>query len=207
MMKTAILSSCYLPPVQYISKLKQYGMVIIDVHEHYIKQTYRNRCNIASASGIQSLTVPVSKGEGTNAMKDMLVSDHGNWRHLHLTALDSSYGNSPFFEYYRDDFAPFYEKKFKFLVDYNLELLRLVCNLMDIDWNIELSDSYIDAGSSSDFDDFRSIITPKGQEGVADSGFVQKEYYQVFKQKYGFIPNLSCVDLLFNMGPESVFYI
>lgn len=207
MMKTAILSSCYLPPVQYISKLKHYGRVIVDVHEHYVKQTYRNRCNIASAAGIQSLTVPVSKDGKSSAMKDMLVSDHGNWRHLHLTALESSYGNSPFFEYYRDDFAPFYEKRYKFLVDYNLELLALVCSLMDIDWNIELSESYIAPDFSSDFDDYRSIITPKFSGELPDLLFTPREYYQVFSQKHGFLPNLSCVDLLFNMGPESVFYI
>lgn len=204
MKHTAILSSCYLPPVQYMSKIRHYDNVIIDIHEHYVKQTYRNRCRIDTASGVQALTVPVDKVLPGQAMKDIGISDHGNWRHLHLTALDSSYGNSPFYEYYRDDFAPFYEKRYENLVEYNTALLLKICELMELEPHITMSDHYIQGSELDDADDFRTVISPKNSIAGTDGDFTPKEYYQVFALKHGFVPNLSSVDLLFNMGRESL---
>lgn len=207
MKKIAILSSCYLPPVQYLSKLLRYDRVIIDIHEHYVKQTYRNRCHIASPAGLMALTVPVEKAPGNVPMKDVRFSEHGNWRHVHLAALDSSYGNSPFYEYLRDDFLPFYQQRHDFLVDFNTELLRMVCEVMEIPFAVEFSQGYIRSEEMPDADDFRAVIIPKKVSAQFDGDFEARPYYQVFGEKYGFLPNLSCVDLLFNMGKEGIFYL
>ena len=123
-----LLSSAYLPPVQYFAHLQSAEQVWIEQYDHYQKQTYRNRCVIAAPDGPLSLTVPIEKPNTQKAfMRDIRISDHGNWRHLHWNAIESAYNHTPFFEYYKDDFRPFYEKKFDFLVDYNEQLCQLVC--------------------------------------------------------------------------------
>ena len=118
--RTVLLSSAYWAPVQYYTKLYAYEDVWIEAYEHYVKQSYRNRCIIASPNGTQTLTVPVVKPEnGKCPIKDIRISDHGNWWHLHWNALESAYRNTPFFEYYADDFLPFYTRRWDFLVDFN----------------------------------------------------------------------------------------
>ena len=118
-MKTIYLSSAYLAPVEYYSKLKAYDKIYIEQHDHYVKQTYRNRCNIAGPEGVLSLSVPIIRPDTPKcAMKDIRISDHGNWRHLHWNAIESAYNNTPFFEYYKDDLRPFYENKYTFLADF-----------------------------------------------------------------------------------------
>ena len=130
-MKVAYLSSAYLAPVEYYSKLLNYDKIFIEQHDHYMKQTYRNRCTIAGPEGELALSIPTVKPEGPKCpMKDIRISDHGNWRHLHWNAIESAYNSTPFFEYYKDDFRPFYEKKYEFLTDFNEELCRLVCELI-----------------------------------------------------------------------------
>ena len=98
-----VLPSCYLAPVAYYQQLLHAGKAEIEVCDHYVKQTLRNRCWIDSPSGPLALTIPVEKAEGKQAMRDVRISDHGNWRHQHWQALVSSYRQSPFFEFLADD--------------------------------------------------------------------------------------------------------
>lgn len=194
----AYISTAYLGPVQLYTKLFAYPELRLEVCENYVKQTYRNRCVIAAANGAQALTIPIVKPDTLKCpTRDIRISDHGNWRHLHWNALVSAYNMSPFFEYYEEDFAPFYEKKYEFLLDFNEALREVVCSLIDIQPEVKPTTVY----EPSPEHDFRELISPKSRQ--EDAAFTPVSYYQVFKDKYGFLPNLSIVDLLFNMGPES----
>lgn len=203
-MTTAILSATYFGPVQWYQKLNRYDRCLIECHDHYIKQTYRNRCTIATTQGVQTLSVPIERYDGLKcAMRDIRVSDHGNWRHLHWNALMSAYGESPFFEYYADDIRPFFEKRWEFLFDFNMEITFKMCELIDIRPTISTTDTYV--ADTAGMHDFRDTIRPK--HPLPDEQFLPTPYYQVYKQKHGFLPNLSVLDLLFNEGNEAVFYL
>ncbi|MBQ4163222.1 MAG: WbqC family protein [Parabacteroides sp.] len=199
MSQPVYLSTAYLGPIQQYGKLLQYPEVCIETAENYLKQTYRNRCTIAAANGPLTLSVPIVKPDTLKCLtKDIRISDHGNWRHLHWNALVSAYNMSPFFEYYEEDFAPFYEKKYEFLFDFNEELRQLICELLDLYPIISYTEDYQPEVAN----DFRESIRPK--HPGEDPTFCPKPYYQVFQDKYGFQPNMSIVDLLFNMGPEGL---
>jgi len=200
-MDTVLLCSAYLPPVSFFTAINSGGDVLIEQYDNYCKQTYRNRCRIATASGIQTLTIPIVKADTPKQlMKDVRISDHGEWRRQHWNALESAYMNSPFFMYYQDDFRPFYEKKYEFLIDFNTELTLRIMELAGIKKELRLTQSYIH--KSEDVIDLRPLAEPGVQEPANP-----QTYWQVFKQKYGFLPNLSAVDLLFNMGPEFTLYL
>lgn len=204
-MTTSLLSSAYCAPIQWFQKLNRYDAVVIEQHDNFLKQTFRNRCVIATANGTQTLTIPVEKSDGDKClMRDIRISDHGNWRRLHWNALATAYGDSPFFDYYADDLRPFYEKRFAFLLDFNMQMTVKLCELLDITPNISLSEEYV-KDVESGVDDFREVIRPK--HPMPDADFIPKPYYQVYAQRHGFIPNLSILDLLFNMGNEAVFYL
>ncbi len=202
-MMKVLLSSAYLAPVEYYAWMLAADEVLLEQHDHYVKQTYRNRCTIATADGPLSLTVPIVKPETDKCeMKDIRISDHGNWRHLHWNALKSAYRMSPFWEYYEDDFRPFYEKKWEFLMDYNQELQDKVCELIDMCPKITRTTDYLKAVEPSILD-LREVIHPK-KEIPSDGKFKVLPYYQVFKERQHFLPNMSIMDLLMNMGPESL---
>ncbi len=204
-MTTSLLSSAYCAPIQWFQKLNRYDAVVIEQHDNFLKQTFRNRCVIATANGTQTLTIPVEKSDGDKClMRDIRISDHGNWRRLHWNALATAYGDSPFFDYYADDLRPFYEQRFAFLLDFNMQMTAKLCELLDITPNISLSEEYVKDVESS-VDDFREVIRPK--HPMPDADFIPKPYYQVYAQRHGFIPNLSILDLLFNMGNEALFYL
>ncbi len=250
----ALLSTTYFGPVQWYQKLNRHRC-IIEQHDNFVKQTYRNRCVIASANGPQTLTVPIERYDGMKcAMRDIRISDHGNWRHLHWQALVSAYGETPFFEYYADDIRPFFEEhRWKYLLDFNLDITHTLCSLLDVRPDLTLSDHYIDAdeticggggisGAAAGFEeankgldgaaesfggavkgldgaaeslgslsacslfvDYRDAIRPK--HPLPDAEFEARPYYQVRALRHGFLPNLSVLDLLFNEGPEGIFWL
>ena len=197
---TVLLSTTYFGPVQWYQKLYRSDEAEIEQWESFQKQTYRNRCLIAAPNGIQALTVPIEHTVSP-LIKDLKVSDHGNWRHLHWNALVTAYSESPFFEYYQDDIRPFYEQRWDYLLDYNEAIRTKICELIDIQPKVTLTGEY----SRSSDNDYREAIRPK--HSAPDPDFTPRPYYQVYQQKHGFLPNLSILDLLFNMGPESIFYL
>ena len=213
----ALLSSAYFPPIQWMQKLHRYERVIVEQHDNFCKQTYRNRCLIATANGVQALTVPIERYDGAKCpMCDIRISDHGEWRHQHWNAIVSAYGESPFFVYYEDDIRPFFERKWEYLVDFNMAITLKLCELLDVQPNVQLSDEYIDAealqarlsaegGAEVRVDDFRDAIRPK--RPMPDADFTPHQYYQVHTLRQGFQPNMSALDLLMNEGPEGIFYL
>ena len=227
----ALLSSTYFGPIQWYQKLNRYDECLIERHESFIKQTYRNRMLIPATNGPLALTIPTNHNTSL-AMKDIRISDHANWRHVHWNALLSAYGESPFFEYYQDDIRPFYEKKYEFLFDFNMEITEKMIELLDIRPKISVTSEYIQNEElkvkSEEFNglanhkvqssnlkvqskevqsivDFREAIRPK--KPLPDAEFESKRYYQVYEQKFGFQPNMSILDLLFNEGNEAIFYL
>ena len=215
-MKTALLSSAYFGPVQWYQKLHRYDRCLIEQHDNFVKQTYRNRCIIPTTNGIQALSIPVSCPQGSQLsktpMRDIRISDHGNWRHIHWNALCSAYGESPFFDYYQDDLRPFFERKWTSLFDFNMEIILKMVELLDIRPKISLTTAFLSDASMAEnatedslVDDFRDIIRPK-RPGL-DSDFMARPYYQVYQQKHGFQPNMSILDLLFNEGNEAILWL
>jgi len=226
-MTTALLQTTYFGPIQWYQKLHRYDHCLIEQYDSFQKQTYRNRCVIATANGVQALTVPV---EHTNLspltshlsplVKDLRISDHNQWRRVHWNALQSAYSESPFFEYYVDDLHPFFEKKYAFLLDFNEAIRQKICELIDIHPHVVHSSQFIvhnyePQPAQNNYElctmnyeliaDFREVINAKHPQ--PDAEFDAKTYWQVFQHKHGFLSNLSILDLLFNMGPESIFYL
>lgn len=189
----------YLAPVPLYAQLYKCDALVINGDEPFVKQTFRNRAVIATENGAQSLTIPVIHDGGRMAMRDVRISEHGNWRHQHWNAMVSAYRKSPFFDYYADDFAHFYEERDGFLMDFNLRLHAVVSELLGLERGVQIVDNSFKV---MDFVDLRRIAEPKALSDI--EGYSAQPYYQVFAQRNGFIPNLSIVDLLFNMGPEGL---
>lgn len=186
------LPSYYLPPISWFTRMLNSGEpILVEQWANYRKQTLHNRCWIDSPNGKLSLTVPVDRSTfvgGKCLMKDVQVSEHSDWQRQHWYALESSYFNSPFFEYLQDDFRPIYNKRWKWLMDLNEELVEKCLEVINA--------PHVEIGRTEEF------VRAENDEFV----FEPKEYYQVFKQKNGFLPDLSIIDLIFNMGPESVLF-
>ena len=191
-----LLTTTYFGPIQWYQQLYRADEAVIEQWESFQKQTYRNRCIIASANGPQALTVPVEKF--AKAIKDIRISDHGNWRHLHWNALQSAYGSSPFFEYYQDDIRPFFERRWDYLFDFNEAIRQTMCELLDIQPNVSFS---------SVFTRTQAPLHPRTPDISRTPEETPRPYYQVYQQRHGFLPGLSILDLLFNMGPESIFWL
>ena len=198
-----LLSTTYFGPVQWYQKLYRADAVVIDPDETFLKQTYRNRCYIAAANGVQALTVPVEQPGNRCPVRDVRISDHGDWRRVHWNAIASAYGESPFFEYYQDDLRPFFERRWQFLYDFNEAIRQTVSTLLDL--QCSSMPSPCDGSTPGPYLDLRSAINPK--HPAADADFQPRPYYQVYASRYGFQPNLSILDLLLNMGPEGIFYL
>jgi hypothetical protein len=190
------LSTAYLPNLQYFSKFL-HGRVTLEQHENYHKQTFRNRCEILSANGIMPLTIPVEHSAPKIPVRDVRIDYSTNWQKIHWKTLIAAYRSSAFFEYYIDDFIPFYEKHEIFLFDFNIKLIYKLLELTGLKAETVLSDSYIDEYEL----DYRTSISPKKKQ--PDSSFVPTPYYQVFEKKFGFCSNLSVIDLLCNEGNNS----
>ena len=204
-MKNAVLlSTAYFAPIPFYALAVQSPKIYIERFENFIKQTYRNRCVILGANGPISLIVPVIKGRGSKVLiKDLKISYDTGWQKNHWRTIFSAYNSSPFFDYFKDDIFPFFEKKEKFLLDLNQKTHETVCELLEITGNIILTDGF--ENSSEKTVNLREVISPKNK--MIDHQFQTESYTQVFSEKFGFVPNLSILDLLFNEGPNSYTFL
>ncbi|MBC7861423.1 MAG: WbqC family protein [Bacteroidia bacterium] len=197
MNQTVILSTAYLPNIQYFSKILAYKKIEIEKHENFVKQSFRNRCSVYGANGKLDLTVPLIHSSERTLVSQKKISYRDAWQKLHWKTISSAYRSSPYFEFFEQDFEIFYEKEYEFLFDFNFELIKLVCSLLKISPEISFTETYQKEIAVAD--DLRNFFRPQN-DAESDKNFQIKEYYQVFGNKYGFIPNLSIIDLLFNEG-------
>lgn len=192
-----LLSTAYFPPVEYFVLLAEGENVFIDPFEKYVKQSYRNRCRILTANGPMDLRVPIVHN-GRYGIREVLVDYETPWVERTEYAIDSAYYNSPFFEYYRDELFRILDSHPDSLWNLNLSVVRFFCAKTGIKLP-SIPDSPVEEDDAADF---RKLIHPK-REAI----FGTQPYWQVFREKFGFVPGLSIMDLLFNEGPESICYL
>jgi hypothetical protein len=197
----AILSTAYLGPVEYFTKFLIYDKIWIEAEENYQKQSYRNRCEILTSNGKLALSIPVTKEQPKTKTKDIRIDYSVDWQKDHWNAIESAYSASPFFEFFVDDFLPFFQQKYTFLLDFNTYLLEMIINHLEIDVEIDYTKKF--EHSPEFLDDFRNTIHPKQKVRANNSNFSPYQYYQVFYDRFDFFPNLSIIDLLFCEGPNA----
>ena len=182
--------------------------VWIDACEHYVKQSWRNRCRIASAAGTEDLRVPVVHEGGAKIPVGQVRVDYSTpWVTRTLRAIDAAYCSSAFYLYYKDGMTAILEERPGTLLELNTALLRFFLEKIGIAVDIRFTPQYVKPGDISFGADFRERIHPKRPDTVLQERGLEKPYFQVFARKYGFQPNLSVMDLLFNEGPDSILYL
>tara|TARA_Y100000385_G_C12893412_1_gene551011 strand:+ start:185 stop:793 length:609 start_codon:yes stop_codon:yes gene_type:complete len=191
-----VLSSVYAGNLVYYSLIANSNKIILDVYENFNKQSFRNRCVIASPNGPLKLIIPVVRSS-KNIVKDVKIDNTQNWKKIHWKSLESSYRSSPYFEFYEDEFYSLYFKnKNDFLFDFNNKINLAILKCLGIETEIIISSSYVE--KDLEIEDFRNIIPSKSKDLEK---FKEIKYNQVFQEKQSFLPNLSILDLLFNEGP------
>jgi len=202
-METKILTSTYFGPIDYFADIFQGEEIKIEVEENYQKQSYRNRCSIYGANGKLDLNVPVTHNKIIGKRlktRDALIANEFDWQKLHWKSIESAYRTSPYFEFYEDDLRPLFEKKHKYLLDLNFEVLEILQELLQEKWNITKTKEYemLPEGVI----DLRNEFSPKKETKI-----IIPEYTQVFSNKYGFLSNLSILDLIFMEGTNAESYL
>ena len=196
-----LLSTAYFAPVHFYTRYLHHSEVYLEQFENFTKQTYRNRCLILGGNGPISLVIPVVKGRGPKILiKDLQISYEENWQRNHWQTIVSAYNSSPYFEYYQDELFPFFERKTKYLLDYNLQIHEQLCDFFEIENKIRLTEDFEKVPKNTF--NLRDGISPKLKYN-SDTEFQPRTYTQVFSEKYGFLSNLSILDLLFNEGPNA----
>jgi hypothetical protein len=191
-----LLPTAYLAPVKYYAILLQAKNCSIEHHEHFIKQSIRNRCEIYGANGELRLTIPKErKGSSKTIISEIKISYKDDWQKLHWNAIKSAYNSSPFFEYYSNELEVFYQEKESNLIIFNNKLQEVILDLLQEENNSTPTVEYLHSGNFTDLRNYDFTLEDP------------EKYNQVFMEKHGFIPNLSILDLLFNLGPETSDYL
>ena len=189
-----LLPLIYCGNIEYYAIVAVCDSVTLDVHEHFIKQTYRSRCEILGPNGVQTLSIPVHKGNNT-AVNDIRIDESKKWHREHWRALETAYNSAPFFEHYAPLFESIYANPPQMLSDLNFQLHHTICSCLGLSTESQESESFLPYQPN----DFRLQISPK-----VESFYEHKPYYQVFQDRHGHQPNLSVLDLIFNEGPAAI---
>lgn len=198
-MKNVLLPVFYLPPISWFSVfLNPENTIGLEQHENFPKQTYRNRANIYGANGKLALIIPI-RHNGKRLLKDIEMSDSEDWKTLHWKSIKTAYQSSPYFEYYESRLKEIYNYEGNSLLDFNLNALQIIQQILKTDQAYILNEEYI---KNPEAVNFRERFSAK-----APSEFAMEDYYQTFSDKLGFLKDLSVLDLICNKGPESVTYI
>ena len=194
MLNKVLLPSSYFGPIEYYAFLIKYRNIYVEIHENFIKQTIRNRCYIMSSNGKLRLTVPVNKTNNTK-INNIKICYKQNWIKNHLYSIKSSYGSSPYFLFYEHEIFKILETREKYLFDLNNSLQKKIFEILDINPSITFTKNYNNGKKMYDLRNHSFLINKI------------KPYNQVFMNKFNFIPNLSILDLIFNLGPQSTKYL
>ncbi len=189
--------------VYYYALLAKFRQAVFEQHENFPKQTIRNRCEILGANGPVSLSIPVIRGRTHKVkIRDLKISYEIKWQKQHFKSIESAYRNSPFYEYYIDNLKHIYSLNYKYLWDLNIENITNILEAIDLDLNIRYTEEFCTEQATGE--DYRY---KQFQKNIEDINTIFPSYKQVFSDIYGFIPNLSMLDLLFNVGPGAVEYL
>ncbi len=207
--RNILLPVAYLPPLEYMVCMVSAGEALLELHETYQRQSWRNRCSIYTANGVRNLIIPVERPSGNHSqISEVLVSGHENWRKKHWRSITSAYRNSPYFIYYQDLLAPFFLRETsgpEKLWEFNLDILQSIIEELSIPATIGLTKDYLHAPAG--MTDLREKLTPKTHRRTNPLISHWPFYQQTFSEKHGFKPNLSIADLIFNLGPGSNDYL
>jgi hypothetical protein len=199
--KTAVLIDLhYLPCIQFFSTIHHFDEVVLESHEHYVKQSYRNRCYLLGANKVESLIVPILDGNKKILVKDIQIDYQQRWADIHWRTIRAAYGKAPFFEFFGDYFQQVLQKKPQFLWDLNFEILTICLKLLQVNKTISLTENYEKESENTVFD-ARGLINPKKASEMSTY------YHPVpYQQNFGneFVPDLSIIDLLFCRGNQSL---
>lgn len=202
-MHKLLLHPAYFGPVsQYVAMVRA-TEVVFENDDNYQKQTYRNRMYIYGANGRLLLNIPIKHtGNKSNHQKyrDVRIENDFSWQKQHWKSLETVYRTSPFFEFYEDDFRPLYDRKFEFLIDFNYQCFELAQECLQIEIPYQKTTEFI--LHPQDMVNGRFLINAKQEQPIQ-----LEPYIQVFQEKFGFLNDLSIVDLLFNEGPNALNYL
>jgi len=214
-----LFSTAYFPPVEYFAKIAEGftlspdevkpSVIWIEACEHYKKQSYRNRFKFYAADGVQSMSFPVVNGVSAQKLviTDVEVDWSTPWLERMERAIASAYESSAFFDYYKDSLFAVLERRPRTLMELNMSVLEYFLDKTGIRADIRLTDTWTPPGEGIYGEDLREAIHPKRENDILERLSLKKPYFQVFARKYGFIPNLSIMDLLFNTGPNAILYL
>lgn len=196
---TPLVSLAYAPPVAWFALLWPCDTAMLETQENYQKGSLRNRCYIAGPNGLQRLSIPLLKGKNQQqALRDVRLAAGEPWQRQHWRSLRTAYGNAPYWQHYADALAPFYERKFTFLIDFNLELLAWLGDKLRFPCRLQPSETYAPKPAGPPAADYRDALPE--EPGQIPPWFAPSPYPQVFQEKHGFLGNLSAFDLLFCTG-------